>query len=180
MLCSSTNPANPWFAGMDKLKLYPESKLYLDKYLPSWDGLREIDPAEWDELLHNYREDVHRRAQKSKFLLAATAPNYDSQLFNVWGVLHGRACFKKAGKCYDRSQLNYFAQGELWAAVGVSKEQGHNIVRLWKRKSCFHLPVFGGGEVCMNPSSYDEPSKEVLEMFDEGYDDYNKYYPSTP
>jgi hypothetical protein len=141
--------------------------------LESWDTTN-IEPADFDELLGAIGVDVHRR---SKSWLFFAAVNYDTPFFNGYGLLSGTGCIN--GKCYDRSELNYVGEGEVWAALGVSKSEGHMIVTAWKHKGCAEIG-FHGETLCLNPAAYNQPTEGVIEMFDTGYDYYNQYFPSSP
>jgi len=150
------------------------SKFAQHELLGSWDFLWEIDPAQFDELLAVVGSDIHHR---SNLWLLVAAVGYDTPFFNGYGLLSGTGCIN--GKCYDRSELNYVGEGEVWAALGVSKSEGHVIVTAWKHKGCADIG-FHGETLCLNPAAYNQPTEGVIEMFDTGYDYYNQHFPSSP
>ena len=145
--------------------------------LGSWDGLREIDPTEWEALLAKISANSHDLSQRfPNWILAIISLNYDTPFYDVGGSLSGTGCIN--GKCYDRSELNYVGEGIIWAAMDTTQQQGHFVVWQWKHKSCFY--TFDAGEVCLNPSAYEQPTEGTLEMFDIGYDYYIQNYPPIP
>ena len=153
----------------------PKKRILADHFrhrelLDSWDWAEDIGNGDFGELLTVVAKDIH---EKPKAWLVLAAVNYDTPFFNGYGLYSGTGCLN--GKCYDRSELNYIAQGALWAAVGVSKEAGHEIVEAWKRKGC--IP---GTDACLNPAAVNQPTQETLEMFDLGFDFYNQLYPPAP
>jgi hypothetical protein len=130
--------------------------------LQSWEGEKDIDPGDWEMLRSEIRDDVY---SSWGTFLPIEAPSYDTPFYNDHGKLSGRGCLGE--KCYDRSELNYVAQGELWAAVGVSNERGHEIVRFWKEMKCLWL--------CER-----NDLQEEYDMFDNGYFHYQELYPPHP
>lgn len=135
----------------------------------SWIGPKDLDPAEWEELLMKIADNIH---DTSKIKLLFKARNFDTPFFDRGGFfgigkLSGTGCLN--GKCYDRAEINYVLQGMLWARIGVSKEEGHLIVYEWKQsKVLFNL---------MTPMPV---SVGTIEMFDAGYDYYDELYSTTP
>ena len=155
-----TQPFADWFTGTSDLSL-----------IDSWDGAQNIDPAEWQQLLAKIGANVHKTP---KILLFLKAVNYDTPFFDkgrFFGLskLNGTGCIY--GECYDRSELNYIAQGELWAAIGVPKQVGKLIVLEWKQTKSF--PPFD----LQNPVPV---TNGTFEMFDVGYDYYQENYSTTP
>jgi len=131
-------------------------------YFQSWEGEQNIDPGDWQDLLADIRDDVHSTWGT---FLPIEATYYDTPFYNDHGNLSGRGCLGE--KCYDRSELNYVAQGELWAAVGVSNQTGHAIVKFWKESKCLWM--------CER-----NDLQEEKEIFDIGYHDYQEHYPPHP
>jgi len=131
-------------------------------YLESWDGEKDIDPADWEKLLSQIRDNVH---STPGIVLFYGSFSYDTPFYNDHGNLSGRACL--GGECYDRSELNYVAQGELWAALGASNETGHKIVKTWKESKCLWT--------CDR-----NDLQEEYDMFDVGYHHYQELYPHLP
>ncbi len=136
------------------------------RLIDPWNGPEEVPHAEWEDLLSEIRDNVH---STSKTLLFSKASNYDTPFFDRGGPLgigrySGTGCIDK--KCYDRSELNYVAQGELWAAMGVSKKAGHLIVWEWKQSKNF-----------FNIANAVPVSPGTIEMFDVGFDHYHELYP---
>jgi hypothetical protein len=134
------------------------AELFPGQVQDSW-GITAIDPTDFEELLSEIAYDVH---QKPPDWLVIISPRYDTPFYNVGGDLSGTGCIH--GKCYTRTELNYIGEGELWAAVGVSKSTGHKIVTAWKQAKCAFL--------CNK-----QPSAGTLEMFDIGFDSYHELYP---
>jgi RHS repeat-associated protein len=131
-------------------------------YLKSWEGEKVIDSADWDLLRLQIRDDVH---STWGMFLPIEAMWYDTPFYNDRGNLSGHGCLDD--KCYDRSELNYVAQGELWAAVGVSNRRGHSIVKFWKESKCLWR--------CDR-----NDLQEEYDMFDNGYYHYQELYPPQP
>lgn len=135
-----------------------------DKELPLYMGSAPlyIDPLEWDALQKALRDEVHG---KSIWWIIANASGYDTPFYDRsvygFGRLSGTGCLNST--CYDRSELNYIAQGELWAAAGVPKPIAHIIVWTWKLSPVMHWPTV--------------PSGGTIEMTDVGYDDYHANHP---
>jgi hypothetical protein len=139
--------------------------------LDLWEGAQNIDSVEWQLLLAKLGANVH---DTSKIELLLKAVNYDTPLFDkgrFFGLsrLKGVGCIE--GACYDRSELNYIGEGELWAAIGVPKPLGHLLVWDWKQTKSF--PPFDLG----NPVPV---TNKTFEMFDVGYDSYEQNYGSIP
>jgi len=122
-----------------------------------------IDPAEWDALLLAIRNDI--RGMNRQQLIAAAlfydTPFYDNSFYG-FGKLPGIGCINQ--RCYSRSELNYVAQGELWAAAGFSIEETMTIVQLWKLSPIMHFPTVASGG--------------TLVMTNIGYYDYQSHYPN--
>ncbi len=133
----------------------------------SWEGEKNVPLDYWQFTLDEFGKDAHLRATKSKFLKPITAFTYDSDFFNEDSIftkpLTGRGCFDD-NNCYDRSEINYFAQGELWAAYGVSEDKGHDIIKSWKESKCLWM--------CER-----NDLQEEYDMFDVGYRHYLILYP---
>ena len=123
----------------------------------SWGPPNDLDPADFEELLAKIGSDVHQTPPE---LLILKSPSYDTPFYNRNGKFTGTGCLN--GKCYDRSELNYIGQGELWAALGFTKDRTHQVVSTWKETIYGH-----------------PPSEGALEMTDIGYDNYQEIYPSA-
>ena len=123
-----------------------------------------IDPAEWDELLSAIRNQAHgmNRWQLIALALIYDTPFYDNSVYGL-GKLPGTGCIGQG--CYDRSELNYIAQGELWAAAGLEIEEAIAIVRFWKATPIMHFPTNASGG--------------TLIMLDIGFQDYVTHYPNV-
>jgi len=141
------------------------AELFPGQVQDSW-GITVIDPTDFEELLSEIAYDVH---QKPPEWLMILSPRYDTPFYNVGGKLSGMGCIY--GKCYTRTEINYIGEGELWAAVGVSKSTGHTIVSAWKNAKSFALGLVGFD------SAHREISQGTFEMFDIGYDNYQELYP---
>jgi len=120
----------------------------------SWGPPNDIDPADFNELLGKIRTDVH---ETPSALLVLKSPIYDTPFYNRNGKYTGTGCLN--GKCYDRSELNYVGEGELWAGLGFTKDRTHGIVSAWKA-------IYGHS-----------PSQGTIEMTDIGFDHYQELYP---
>jgi hypothetical protein len=123
-----------------------------------------IDPAEWDELLSAIRNQANgmKRWQLIALALIYDTPFYDNSVYGL-GKLPGTGCVGQG--CYDRSELNYIAQGELWAAAGLEIEEAIAIVRIWKSMPIMHFPSNASGG--------------TLIMLDIGFQDYVTHYPNV-
>jgi hypothetical protein len=133
-----------------------------DLYLYMGEDPALIDPAEFIELLFTISNDVH---QSTPFTLVLGSTGFDTPFYDegLYGYKQpGVGCLY--GKCYARHELNYIAQGALWARVGLSKEQTYLIVWVWKLSPVMHYPT--------------TPSPGTLEMTDIGYDTYMPTPPS--
>jgi hypothetical protein len=146
----------------DTLDIFDPSNRNQDGYLLSWEGEKDIDPAQWDLLLKLSREKAH---STPGIILFYQSFSFDTMFYNDHSKLSGRACLDD--KCYDRSELNYVAQGELWAALGASNPTGHKIVKNWKESKCLWR--------CDR-----NDLQEEYDMFDIGYDHYGELYPHHP
>jgi hypothetical protein len=122
-----------------------------------------IDPAEWDALLLAIRNDIHsmNRWQLIAAAMFYDTPFYDNSVYGL-GKLPGIGCIDQ--QCYGRSELNYIAQGELWAAAGFSIEETMIIVQVWKLSPIMHFPTVASGG--------------TLIMTNIGYYDYQSQYPN--
>ena len=138
------------------------TKLTDKGYFMSWEGEKNIPSDYWQYLLSSTREDVHWSFSE---FLPIEATYYDTPFYNDHGHLTGRGCLDDI--CYDRSELNYVAQGEIWAAAGVSNKTGHAIVKFWKEAYCFWM--------CERTDLQEE-----YDLFDAGYEDYQEHYPPQP
>ena len=120
------------------------------KSLVSWDGEKEIDPSDWEDLLFSIGEDVHD----------FSTGWYDTPFYDGFGTLSGTACIN--GKCADRSEINYIGEGEALAALGLTKKQTFQVVAIWKH------------------GMYDQaPTSDTFYFTETGWDYYNDHY-STP
>jgi hypothetical protein len=149
----------------DTLDIYTKTK---SGHFVSWEGEKNIPPDYWQFTLDEFGKAAHSRASSDwKFIRYITAYTFDSDFFNEDTIftkpLTGRGCFDD-NKCYDRSEINYFAQGELWAAYGVTKDEGHDIIKSWKESKCFWR--------CER-----NDLQEEYDMFDVGYRHYQELYP---
>ncbi len=122
-----------------------------------------IDRVEFEEMTSFFIQDAHNRTKWDLVINAwrFDTPFYDHSFFGV-GKLSGTGHIY--GQDYSRDELNYNAQGVLWAHEGVSKSVGHTIVQIWKVLPMGHPP-------------FQSPSGGTLEMFDRGYDAYMEVYP---
>ena len=132
--------------------------------LGSWDFAWDVPPDEFEDLLLAIVNDVHQNPPGVFGSLTYDTPFYNDSTYFGIGKLSGIGCIY--GKCYDRSELNYIGEGAVWAAAGVSKAEGHQIVTTWKL-----LIWINHGPSLTTPGTF--------EMFDLGYDTYNEVYPST-
>jgi hypothetical protein len=144
----------------DTLDIFNPSNWTDKGYLISWDGEVDIDPSDWDLLLSISRDKAH---STPGIILFYESFSFDTMFYNDHGKLSGRGCIN--GICYDRSELNYVAQGELWAALGSSNPTGHKIVEAWKEAKC----------LCNR-----NDLQEEYDMFDIGYHHYQELYPHHP
>ena len=121
----------------------------------------DIEPSEFATLMLAIAHDLHGRSSTELKIIAPSydTPFYDRKIFGQGGY-PGKGCI--SGKCYTRDELNYVAQGILWAAAGISKKQGHEKVEEWKASPILHFPT--------------TPSQGTIEMFDFGYDFYQNIY----
>jgi hypothetical protein len=98
---------------------------------------------------------------------------YDTPLWDGYGAYIGKVCFN--GECYNRSEVNYVAQGMWVAASEQSNAEGRLGVTAWKLlNTVFHPFTYH-----FNPV----PSDGTLNWFDNGYYMYNtlnKSYPYSP
>ena len=136
----------------DRLKIFGGEYTFggYGKNLVSWDGEKEIDPAEWEALLSHIGSDVNN----------FSTGWYDTPFFDGFGALSGTGCIN--GECSDRSEINYIGEGEALAALGLTKKQTFYVVAIWK-----HL-------------IYDEaPSPDTFKFAGIGWDYYDDHY-STP
>jgi hypothetical protein len=147
---------------VDRLKIYGGEYIFwgYGGNLTSWNGDKEIDPAEWEALLYHIGYDVHN----------FSTGWYDTPLFDGFGYLSGTGCIN--GKCYDRSELNYVGEGEALAALGLSNEATHNIVWTWKNQG--NIVWCALGVEC----SFRKPSQGTIDMTDIGWEFYHEYYSS--
>jgi hypothetical protein len=124
----------------------------------------DIDPVEFAELLSALRNQVHGMNRWELIFLAMfyDTPFYDNSFYGL-GRLPGIGCIEGLG-CYDRSELNYIAQGELWAAAGADNEVATAIVRFWKSMPIMHFPTGASGG--------------TLIMLDVGFYDYTGHFPN--
>jgi hypothetical protein len=136
----------------DPLKILDEENYMFGGYgrLKSWDGIKQIDPKDWNSLLARIGNDISASKIKTGW--------YDTPFYNYGGLLKGTACIN--GKCYDRAELNYIGEGEALAARGKSKEKTLEFVNNWKEI------VYG------HPASYG-----VNDMTGVGWDYYHEHYP---
>jgi hypothetical protein len=127
------------------------------------DEPEQIDQAYYEEMISYLIQVAHGRSKLDLMVNAwrFDTPFYDHSFFGN-GKLSGTGCIY--GQCYARHEINYEAQGILWARVGVSKPAGHAIVQLWKLLPMGHAP-------------FQSPSGGTLVMFDRGYDAYMANYP---
>jgi hypothetical protein len=142
-----------YFHGLDDpLGIFDEENYTFGGYgkLKSWDGIKQIDPKDWNRLLASIGNDVNSSSIKTGW--------YDTPFYDYGGLLKGTACI--SGKCYDRSELNYIGEGEALAASGKSKEEATEFVNNWKEI------VYG------HPASYG-----VNDMTGVGWDYYHENYP---
>ena len=84
--------------------------------------------------------------------------NYDTPLWDGWGGTPGSVCIRDI--CYDRPEVNYFAQGMYSAAEGESLQEGKEVV--YDYKELMHT---------INPGTYPSatPSAGTLYWFEQGY-----------
>ena len=162
-----------WICDLDDLIYEPPYCPTTSTYVDCWNqnGLlymgeepMNIDPSQWELLLTAIREQVHglNRWQLIALALSYDTPFYNNSLYGL-GEVPGTGCIDQYG-CFDRSELNYIAQGELWAAAGVDFEDAESIVRFWKFMPIMHFSA--------------EASGGTLIMLSVGYSDYEEHYPS--
>ncbi len=120
-------------------------------------GEQNIDPDAWQDILSDTRDLVHSTSGPALLFQAAA---WDTRFYNDRSHLSGQGCL--GVKCYDRSELNYVAQGEIWAALGLSQTETNIVVTAWKGVMYDH-----------------SPSKGAYEMTSVGWEDYRKNYPSS-
>jgi hypothetical protein len=122
-----------------------------------------IDPAEWEAFLSVVRDRAHG---KSLGWIVMNAYAFDTPFYDngFYGIPRYTGTGYLNGKYYDRSELNYTAQGELWAAAGASPKVTEIIVRVWKIIPIGHWPNLN-------------PSPGTLEMTELGYEHYKELYP---
>lgn len=162
-----------WICDLDALTYEPEYCPTTYSLVDCWENdlplymgedPMNIDPAEWDELLSAIRNQAHdmKRWQLIALALFYDTPFYDNSVYGL-GKLPGTGCIGQG--CYDRSELNYIAQGELWAAAGLEIEEAVAIVRFWKATPSMHFPTNASGG--------------TLIMLDIGFHDYVTHYPNV-
>jgi RHS repeat-associated protein len=108
-------------------------------------GSMKIDNDQFALLLMAVFHDIRNRNRSSM-----DRARYDTPFWDAYGEAPGEACYD--GRCYERAEVNYFAQGMWSAANGQSLKYGEWIVDVWKEQ-------YGGSE----------PSEGTLYWFQAGY-----------
>ena len=98
--------------------------------LPSGDW--NISKSQIDQLMLAVYYDISRRVPPVDWIIRG---RYDTPLWDGYGVDNGQACV--AGECYDRNEVNYFAQG-MFSAKNEGRFLGRCIVDLWNETQYGH------------------------------------------
>jgi len=132
---------------------------FYSRTLFEMDGTMEVDNTEFHLLEIAVFFDIRNRDRSWK-----DRTMYDTPFWDAGGAAPGQVCWND-GTCYERHEVNYFAQGMWSAAEGEPLWFGEKIiVGAWKKWNHFAYPE-------TYPSS--TPSAGTLHWFEVGYQTYN-------
>jgi RHS repeat-associated protein len=98
---------------------------FYDRGLLNINGKMNIDKKQLALLMIAVYYDVHKR-----FTNGWDRSRYDTPFWDAYGKAPGVACY--GGSCYQRHEINYFAQGIYSAEIGQSLNKGEQTVTNWK------------------------------------------------
>ncbi len=140
------------------------TECFYNRELLEIDGQMNVDPKQFELLTIAVYYDVHNRDRTIKDRM-----NYDTPFWDYYGETPGEVCF--SGLCYERHEVNYFAQGMWAAAQGETLEQGVNAVITWKTFNWGIYNLRGDSQTYPNRT----PSDGTIYFFEYGYNIYNTY-----
>ena len=100
-------------------------------------GVWNISKSQIDQLMLAVYYDISRRIPPVDWAIRG---RYDTPLWDGYGADTGTACV--AGECYDRNEVNYFAQG-MFSAKNEGRFLGQCIVDLWNKTQYGHVASSG-------------------------------------